>query len=91
MSKLSDRARFERDHQWAPEHMSGYLDGDLGARSRARIERHLGECADCRRLLAGLRAVLDGLHRLSAPIGAIDAVQIAASVRVRLDERPAAD
>jgi hypothetical protein len=36
--------------------MSGYLDGDLAARSRAR-----------------------------------DAVQIAASVRVRLDERPAAD
>ena len=85
MSKLFDRARFERDHQWAPEHMSGYLDGDLGARGRGRMERHLGECQDCRRLLAGLRVVVDGLRRLSAPSGGPDAVQVAASVRVRLN------
>ena len=88
MSKFSDRARFERDHQWAPEHMSGYLDGDLAARARARMERHLAECADCRRLLAGLRAVVGGLHRLPAPGGGLDAVQIAALVRGRLNEPP---
>ena len=88
MSKLSDRARFERDHQWAPEHMSGFLDGDLTARARTRMERHLAECGDCRRLLAGLRAVVDGLRRLSAPGGGLDAVQIAGLVRGRLDEPP---
>ena len=64
--------------------MSGYLDGDLAARARARMERHLGECHDCRRLLAGLRVVVDGLHRLRAPSGGADAVQIASAVRLRL-------
>ena len=90
MSKFSDRARFERDHHWAPKRMSGYLDGDLAARARARarLERHLGECHDCRRLLAGLRVVVEGLHRLPAPSGGADAVQIAAAVRVRLNEPP---
>lgn len=88
MSKLSDRARFERDHQWAPERMSGYLDGDLAARARARMERHLSECQDCRRLLAGLRLVVDGLHRLSAPSDGADAAQIAASVRLGLNYPP---
>ncbi len=88
MSRFPDRARFERDHRWAPEHMSGYLDGDLAARARTRMERHLAECGDCRRLLAGLRAVVDGLHRLPAPGGSLDAVQIAALVRGRLNEPP---
>ncbi len=88
MSKFLDRARFERDHQWAPEHMSGYLDDDLAARARARMERHLAECADCRRLLASLRAVVGGLRRLPTPGGGLDAVQIAALVRGRLDEPP---
>jgi anti-sigma factor RsiW len=88
MSNLSDRARFERDHRWAPGRMSGYLDGDLPARALARMERHLGECQDCRRLLAGLRAVVGGLHRLQAPSGGAQAIEVAASVRVRLDEPP---
>jgi anti-sigma factor RsiW len=88
MRQFSDRARFERDHHWAPKRMSGYLDGDLAARARARMEHHLGECHDCRRLLAGLRVVVDGLHRLSARSGGVDAVQLAAAVRPRLSEQP---
>ena len=52
------------------------------------MERHLAECDDCRRLLAGLRAVVGGLHRLPTPAGGLDAVQIAALVRGRLDEPP---
>jgi len=88
MSKLSGHARFERDHQWAPARMSGYLDGDLAGRARARMERHLAECQDCRRLLAGLRAVVGALHRLPAPGGGIGAVQTAAAVRDRLNEPP---
>ena len=88
MSQLFDRARFERDHHWAPKRMSGYLDGDLAVRARARMERHLGECQDCRRLLAGLRVVVDRLHRLRSPSGGADAIQIAAAVRVRLNEPP---
>ena len=52
------------------------------------MEHHLAECGDCRRLLAGLRAVVGGLHRLPAR-GGLDAVQIAALVRGRLNEPPA--
>jgi len=50
------------------------------------MERHLGECAECGRLLDGLRRILDGLHRLSPPSDGVDALGIAASVRARLGE-----
>jgi anti-sigma factor RsiW len=69
--------------------MSDYLDGDLADAARARLERHVGECAECRRVLGGLRGVVDALHRLAAPGGTPDPVQIAAAVRVRLNEPPA--
>jgi anti-sigma factor RsiW len=89
MSSLFHRWRFQRDHRWAPDRMSDFLDGDLGDGARRRIERHVGECAECRRVLRGLRGVLDALHRLPAPSGAPDALQIAAAVRLRLNEPPA--
>jgi anti-sigma factor RsiW len=66
--------------------MSDYLDGDLAAARRSRLERHIGECAECRRLLAGLRRTLDGLQRLAARSPAVNALQIAASVQARLTE-----
>jgi len=81
-------SNFARDHRWAPEHMSDYLDGDLAATALRRMERHLAECQECRRLLAGLRAVVDGLHRLPVPGGGAGTVEIAASVRVRINEPP---
>jgi anti-sigma factor RsiW len=86
MSGLLDRERFRRDHRWARGRMSDYLDGDLAPAGSTRIERHLGECAECRRLLAGLRRTLDGLHRLAAASPGADALQIAASVRAQLNE-----
>ena len=64
--------------------MSDYLDAELASAGRTRMERHLGECAECRRLLAGLRRTVDGLHRLSGPSPSVDAVQLVASVRARL-------
>jgi anti-sigma factor RsiW len=66
--------------------MSDYLDGGLASAARARLERHIGECGECRRLLAGLRRTLDGLHRLAAPSPGVDVVQFAASVEARLTE-----
>ncbi|HTX12848.1 MAG TPA: zf-HC2 domain-containing protein [Solirubrobacteraceae bacterium] len=63
--------------------MSDYLDGELTPAVRARMERHLGECAECRRLLAGLTRTVDGLRNLATPSS--DALRIAASVRARLD------
>jgi anti-sigma factor RsiW len=86
MSELLDRERFKRDHRWARGRMSDYLDGELTLARRTRMEDHLGECAECRRLLAGLRRTLDGLNRLPAPSGGVDALRIAASVRGRLSE-----
>ncbi|HEY3726785.1 MAG TPA: zf-HC2 domain-containing protein [Solirubrobacteraceae bacterium] len=94
MKEILSRARFRRDHRWAPGHMSAYLDGELAPRRRTRLERHTRDCADCRRLLAGLRRMLDALSALGAlggvaePEGA-DAVQIAAAVRARLEQPPA--
>jgi anti-sigma factor RsiW len=83
------RMRFRRDHRWAPARMSDYLDGELPGHGRGRMERHVGECTECRRLLTGLRALLDALHRLPAPEAGARAVQLAASVRVRLHDPPA--
>ena len=86
MSELLDRERFRRDHRWARGRMSDYLDGALTLARRTRMEDHLGECAECRRLLAGLRRTLDGLHRFPTPSEGVDALRIAASVRGRLSE-----
>ena len=86
MSELLDRERFRRDHRWARGRMSDYLDGELTVARRTRMEDHLRECAECRRLLAGLRRTLDGLHRLPTPSEGVDALRIATSVRGRLRE-----
>ena len=89
MSEFMSRERFRRDHRWAPGRMSAYLDGELDANRRLRMERHVRECAECSRLLAGLRLLLEALHRIPAPGGGPDAVQLAGSVRVRLRDPPA--
>jgi anti-sigma factor RsiW len=65
--------------------MSGYLDAEL---SSGRMEGHLAECDECRRLLAGLRAVLRGLHGLGGPLDAPDPARFAAAVRLRVGEGP---
>jgi anti-sigma factor RsiW len=69
--------------------MSDYLDGELASTGRTRMDRHVGECEECRRVLAGLRAMLDQLQRLPGRGGEVDAVQIATAVRARLREPPA--
>lgn len=66
--------------------MSDYLDAELSSRRRQRMERHVKECKECRRLLGGLRAMLGVLHSLRAPSGGVDATGMAASVRLRLGE-----
>jgi anti-sigma factor RsiW len=85
MSGFLHRIGFRLDHRWAPWHMSSYIDGELTPHSRGRIERHLGECAECRRVLAELRATLDALHQLSAPSDRVDPAVLVATVRGRLD------
>jgi anti-sigma factor RsiW len=85
MSGLLHRIGFRWDHRWAPGHMSYYLDGELASNAHGRMERHLGECGECRRLLAGLRATVAALHRMPPPAGGVDGPALAAAVSVRLD------
>jgi anti-sigma factor RsiW len=91
MDTIFYRARFSFEHLWTPGHMSAYLDGELGSRGRLRLERHVGECEECRQMLAGLREMLDALHRLPAPLGAGEPNRLAAAVRLRLRDPPAPD
>jgi anti-sigma factor RsiW len=87
MHEFLSRRRFGRDHHWAPDHMSDYLDGDLAASGRERMERHVGECRQCRTVLGELRLMIERLGRLASPEGG-RAVGITAAVRVRLREPP---
>jgi anti-sigma factor RsiW len=64
--------------------MSAYLDADLPGPARRRMEGHLAECAECRRLLAGLRLVIGALQRLPATERGPDRAQFVIAVRARL-------
>lgn len=86
MNDVLHRARFKRDHRWAPDHMSAYLDGDLAARSRARLERHTGECVECHGVLYSLRRMLERLQGLPSASARREAPDIVAAVRARLNE-----
>jgi anti-sigma factor RsiW len=90
MTEVLRRLRFGRDHRWAPGHMSDYLDGELPARGRVRLERHTEECPDCRGVLGALRRLVGALHGLSRRPASAHAWDIAAAVRSRMRE-PASD
>jgi anti-sigma factor RsiW len=87
--RLLYRVRFMRDHRWAPARMSDYLDDELKSGACARMERHARECHECERVLAGLRALVRDLGRLSEPQGGFSAAQLATAVSARLGEPPA--
>ena len=46
------------------ELLSAYADGELAAAEHSAVERHLGECAECSKFAAEMRA-LDSLGRVS--------------------------
>lgn len=69
--------------------MSAFLDGELARPQRLRLERHAGDCPDCRSLLAGLRWTVAALQSMAPGVGDSRALPIAAAVRLRLDESPA--
>lgn len=56
------------------ERLTDYLDGLLAADERAAFEAHAESCAGCRQLVARVRGLVDGMHRLEmveAPQGLI--------------------
>ncbi len=75
--------RFRRDHRWTPGRLSAYLDGDLVARSAARVQRHVRECPECRAALRSLERML-GLLRAVPPVSDTEKPDIASAVRRRL-------
>lgn len=77
------RLRFGRDHRWTHGRLSEYLDGELVARSRTRIEHHLRECPECLGALRSLERVL-GLLRALPPVSDTERPDIASAVRRRL-------
>ncbi len=52
MPMASPRERLE--HRWASRRMSAYLDGELGAEERRRLERHSDLCPECGPMLRTL-------------------------------------
>lgn len=86
MRRLLDRLRFMRDHRWAPPRMSQYIDGDLDAPARARIERHADECPECDELLRSLRELVAALGRVRGDDGRLVADAVLATVQTRLRE-----
>ena len=60
------RMRYMREHRWTHSHLSEYLDQELDARERARVEEHVGICPHCRRVVATLKRTLEGLRALPA-------------------------
>jgi anti-sigma factor RsiW len=59
---------FSADHQWSQRHLSHYVEGDLSARARRRLDRHARDCVDCGRGIRAMRALvytIQGLDRLA--------------------------
>ena len=50
------------DHAWSQEHLSHYVEGDLGWRARRRLELHAEECPDCSRGIRAVRALVRLMH-----------------------------
>ncbi len=92
MGHVLGRIRFMRDHRWAPDHMSEYIDAEMDAAQRARIDRHVHDCPECRDLLASLRSMVTTLGSLPGRPAESVAGAVLAGVHERLgtgDDRPA--
>jgi hypothetical protein len=55
-------------HSRHKRRLSEYLDGSLVGRAKARLERHLDACAECRGELAELRGTVLLLRQLATPV-----------------------
>jgi len=63
--RLLERRRYMREHRWTHAHLSDYLDDELSAQERERIEDHVSMCPHCRRVLRTLKRTLQSLMDLS--------------------------
>lgn len=71
------------DHHWSQQHLSQYVEGDLGARARRRLDRHAGDCIDCGLGIRAMRALvrlipgIEGREMIRAPGGIFDRMRSA--------------
>ncbi len=84
IGRLRERRRFVRDHRFVMARASDYLDGELAAGDRERVERHRSVCPACWRLLHTLRAALAELTAMRAEVR----VGVADGIIDRLREEP---
>lgn len=64
------RSKNGPEHRFSQENLSAYIDQQLSASERARVERHLQACEPCREELAALRhttALISQAPRVHAP------------------------
>jgi anti-sigma factor RsiW len=57
------------DHRWSQQHLSHYVEGELGPRDRRRLDRHARDCVDCGRGIRAMRALAYALQGLGGPAG----------------------
>ncbi len=88
MRRLHYRLGFLRDHRWVPQHASEYLDRELDAGQRRRIERHIQDCEQCRELVRSLRALLAALGAIGDDEPPVVAAAVLASIQSRLTALP---
>lgn len=71
------------------EQLTDYVEGDIEADARKRVDRHLHFCPACRQVLANLGYTLRGLRRLGAPqpAGSTGEAELAEHLRARWRER----
>lgn len=54
------------EHDFCQDNMSAYIDDAVSPRQKARLERHLSECLECRQTLSELRATVTLLRQTPA-------------------------
>ena len=86
LHRLAERLRFVRDHRWTPRHASEYLDAELDAEGRRRLERHTRECPECDALIEALRSMVVVLGGMRGDAGPAVAAAVLAGVREELGD-----
>jgi anti-sigma factor RsiW len=75
-------------HEWAQNHLSHYVEGDLSRRARRRFDRHADECVDCGRGKRAMRALVRLLPQVERH-GEVEApADVFDRVRADRDSRP---
>ena len=70
------------------DRLSDYLEGDIGARTRRRVSRHLARCEHCQALLASLTRTLEQVRSLGGmELGSPELATVRAVVE-RIEREP---